>query len=92
MAQSQYIRNTFRQSVDADRSDGRERPLLHLPLHFINPIMALSGVNTPRPKDEYLDVLLRNRGGTMRYLLLMRQWRLGIDDIAKVVKNCHNLE
>ena len=51
-----------------------------------------SNCNMSSLKDEYVDVLTRNHGNTLRHLLLMPQWRLGSDDIAKIVKNCPNLE
>ena len=51
-----------------------------------------SDSNLPNLKDVYLDVLSQNHGSTLRHLLLMPQWRLGSDDIAKIVKHCPNLE
>lgn len=43
-------------------------------------------------KDQYIEVLTRVHGSTLRHLLLMPQWRLDSDDIAKIVRNCPNLE
>lgn len=43
-------------------------------------------------KDEYLDVITKNHGKTLRHLLLMPHWRLSSDDIARVVRQCPNLE
>ncbi len=41
---------------------------------------------------DYLAVLSENHGATLRHLLLASQWRLGSDDIAKLVRSCPNLE
>ena len=41
---------------------------------------------------DYIEVLSTNHGQTLRHLLLAAQWRLGSDDIAKLVRNCPNLE
>lgn len=43
-------------------------------------------------KDQYIEALTKNHGSTLRHLLLIPQWRLDSDDIAKIVKNCPNLE
>lgn len=43
-------------------------------------------------KDEYLDVITKNHGKTLRHLLLMPHWRLSSDDIARLVRQCPNLE
>lgn len=41
---------------------------------------------------DYIEVLSTNHGQTLRQLLLAAQWRLGSDDIAKLVRSCPNLE
>ena len=63
------------------------------------PNSPASSISTPSSdctlatlKDDYIDVLTKNHGSTLRHLLLMPQWRLDSDDIAKLVKNCPNLE
>ena len=43
-------------------------------------------------KDQYIEVLIKNHGSTLRHLLLVPQWRLNSDDIARIVKGCPNLE
>jgi len=41
---------------------------------------------------DYIEVLSTNHGQTLRQLLLAAHWRLGPDDIAKLVRSCPNLE
>lgn len=63
------------------------------------PNSPVSTSNSPRSdtvtvglKDEYLDVITKNHGKTLRHLLLMPHWRLSSDDIARLVRHCPNLE
>ena len=41
---------------------------------------------------DYIEVLSTNHGSTLRQLLLAAHWRLGRDDVAKLVRSCPNLE
>lgn len=41
---------------------------------------------------EYLDIICRNHGSTLRHLLLKPQWRLSSEDLARLVRCCPNLE
>ena len=41
---------------------------------------------------EYLDVVCKNHGPTLRHLLLKPQWRLSSEDLARLVRSCPNLE
>ena len=41
---------------------------------------------------EYLDLLCKNHGSTLRHLLLKPQWRLSSEDMARLVRCCPNLE
>ena len=41
---------------------------------------------------DYLNNLFKNHGPTLRHLLLMPQWRLSSEDIARLVRSCPNLE
>lgn len=41
---------------------------------------------------DYVEVLSTNHGQSLRQLLLAPHWRLGSDDIAKLVRSCPNLE
>lgn len=50
-----------------------------------------STANTSLGRD-YIEVLSTNHGQSLRHLLLAAQWRLGADDIAKLVRSCPNLE
>lgn len=43
-------------------------------------------------KDDYISTITKNHGPTLRHLLLPPQWRLSDDDIAKIVRQCPNLE
>lgn len=43
-------------------------------------------------KDEYLEVITKNHGKTLRHLLLMPQWRLSPDELALIIRQCPNLE
>lgn len=43
-------------------------------------------------KDAYLDAITTAHGATVRHLLLLPQWRLNSDDIARLVRLCPNLE
>lgn len=63
------------------------------------PNSPVSSTNSPSSdtmavglKDEYLDVITKKHGKTLRHLLLMPHWRLSSDDIARVVRQCPNLE
>ena len=41
---------------------------------------------------EYLDVVCKNHGSTLRHLLFKPQWRLSSEDLARLVRCCPNLE
>lgn len=41
---------------------------------------------------EYLDIICRNHGSTLRHLLLKPQWRLSSEDLARLVRCCPHLE
>lgn len=41
---------------------------------------------------DYIEALSTNHGQTLRQLLLAAHWRLGSDDVAKLVRSCPNLE
>lgn len=43
-------------------------------------------------KDEYLDIITKKHGKTLRHLLLLPSWRLSSDDVARVIRQCPNLE
>lgn len=43
-------------------------------------------------KEDYLNVITRHHGHTLKHLLLLPQWRLTDDDIARIVRQCPNLE
>ena len=43
-------------------------------------------------KDSYLSAIASVHGPTLKYLLLLPQWRLTEDDIALLVRACPNLE
>jgi len=43
-------------------------------------------------KDLYLENITTAHGATLRHLLLPPQWRLSNDDIARIVRQCPNLE
>ena len=70
--------------------NGTSTPLPNSPASSIS--AASSDCTVASLKDEYIEVLTRHHGNTLRHLLLMPQWRLDSDDIAKIVKNCPNLE
>ncbi|KAL8832451.1 MAG: hypothetical protein Q9191_000271 [Dirinaria sp. TL-2023a] len=75
---------------EKDEAGGMSTPVTNSPASSTS---TTSGdCNMSSLKDEYVDVLTRNHGSTLRHLLLMPQWRFGSDDIAKIVKNCPNLE
>ena len=42
--------------------------------------------------QEYLHVLTRNHGQTLKHLLLRREWALNAEDIGEIVRYCPNLE
>ncbi len=52
----------------------------------------INGSSTKSLKDDYLEILTKYHGKTLRHLLLMPQWRLSADDIALIVRQCPNLE
>lgn len=43
-------------------------------------------------KEEYLSVIIKHHGPTLRHLLLSPYWRLTLDEIALIVRHCPNLE
>ena len=43
-------------------------------------------------KDDYIKVITKNHGRTLKHLLLLPQWRLTDDDLALIVRQCPNLE
>ena len=43
-------------------------------------------------KDDYVDIITKKHGHSLKHLLLLPQWRLTDDDIALIVRNCPNLE
>lgn len=51
-----------------------------------------NGSSTNSLGKDYLTVLSENHGMTLRHLLLASQWRLGSDDIARLVRSFPNLE
>ncbi|KAI9878215.1 MAG: hypothetical protein M1830_001559 [Pleopsidium flavum] len=51
-----------------------------------------SGLSATSLGKDYLAALSENHGTTLRHLLLPSQWRLGSDDIAKLVRSCPHLE
>lgn len=75
-------------SGDVSRSNST--PLPNSPVSSTN--SPSSDSTTISLKDEYLDVITKNHGKTLRHLLLMPQWRLSSDDIALIVRQCPNLE
>lgn len=75
---------------EKDEAGGMSTPMTNSPASSTS--TNSSDCNLSSLKDEYVDILTRNHGSTLRHLLLMPQWRLGSDDIAKIVKKCPNLE
>lgn len=45
-----------------------------------------------RLQHDYLENISKFQGPTLRHLLLMPQWRLSTEDLAKLVRSCPNLE
>ncbi|SLM36420.1 F-box domain [Lasallia pustulata] len=41
---------------------------------------------------DYLDLVCKNHGSTLRHLLLKPQWRLSSEDLGRLVRCCPNLE
>ncbi|KAI9810300.1 MAG: hypothetical protein M1827_006350 [Pycnora praestabilis] len=41
---------------------------------------------------DYMEAIMTQHGKTLRHLLLSDQWTLGIDDCAKLIRSCPNLE
>lgn len=41
---------------------------------------------------SYLDTIFKHHGSSLRHLLLMPQWRLSVEDLARLVHSCPNLE
>ena len=41
---------------------------------------------------DYIENISKCHGSTLRHLLLMPQWRLSSDDLARLVRSCPNLE
>ena len=42
--------------------------------------------------SDYLNNIFNNHGASLRHLLLMPQWRLSSEDLARLVHSCPNLE
>ena len=43
-------------------------------------------------KEPYISTILAHHGSTLKHLLLLPQWRLTADEIAKIFHGCPNLE
>ncbi|MCJ1437923.1 hypothetical protein MMC27_007310 [Xylographa pallens] len=57
------------------------------------PYTPLSELNTlSQLGRHYLENIYKYHGPSLRHLLLMPQWRLSSEDLARLVRNCPNLE
>ena len=80
-------------------ADGGSEPHNGLLLDGKNSIVAMT---PPTPNEsyiggtelmkDYLDTIYKCHGSTLRHLLLKPQWRLTADELARLVRNCPNLE
>ena len=43
-------------------------------------------------KEDYIEIITKKHGRSLKHLLLLPQWRLTDDDIALIVRNCPNIE
>ena len=72
-------------AVNGTRSQGESPATPNTPA-------SASGSTAASLGKHYIDVLSTHHGPTLRQLLLAAHWRLGSEDIAKLVRSCPNLE
>ncbi|MCJ1401210.1 hypothetical protein MMC11_004422 [Xylographa trunciseda] len=46
----------------------------------------------PQLARDYLEAIYKHHGASLRHLLLVPQWRLSSEDLARLVRHCPNLE
>ena len=57
-----------------------------------SPSSSQDAYNILSLKDDYLEAITKSHGATIKHLLLLPQWRLTNDDIARLFRHCPNLE
>ena len=67
-------------------------PLPNSPASTLSSPSSIDPSSVMALKDDYLEVIAKKHGRTLKHLLLLPQWRLTDDDIALIVRNCPNIE